>query len=94
MQNLNRQNLVNMTNSNTQNQMVIFTFSVLGKFGPKNKNRQFNLKFGTYNHFYNILRLLDVLPNFHFTTSEMMGDYYLYTWYIRVASPVAERLKT
>ena len=26
---------------------------------------------------YNILRLLDVLPNFPFTTSETMGDYYL-----------------
>ena len=32
------------------------------------------------------------LPNFPFTTSETMGDYYLQTWYIRVASRVAERL--
>ena len=31
----------------------------------------------TYNHFHNILRLLDVLPNFPFTASETMGDYYL-----------------
>ena len=30
-----------------------------------------------YNHFHNILRLFDVLPNFPFTTSETMGDYYL-----------------
>ena len=30
-----------------------------------------------YNHFHNILRLFDVLPNFRFTTSETMGDYYL-----------------
>ena len=30
-----------------------------------------------YNQFHNILRLLDVLPNFSFTTSETMGDYYL-----------------
>ena len=44
----------------------------------------------TINHFHNILRLFDVLPNFTFTTSETMGDYYLQTWYIRVA----ERLKT
>ena len=29
-----------------------------------------------YNHFYNILRLFAVLPNFPFTTSETMGDYY------------------
>ena len=29
------------------------------------------------NQFHNILRLFDVLPNFPFTTSEMMGDYYL-----------------
>ena len=36
----------------------------------------------------------DVLPNFPFTTSETMPDDYLYTWYIPVASRVAERLKT
>ena len=28
------------------------------------------------------------------TTSETMADYYLQTWYIRIASGVAERLKT
>ena len=27
------------------------------------------------NHFYNILRLFDVLPNFPFTTSETKHDY-------------------
>ena len=47
-----------------------------------------------FNHFHNILRLADVLPNFPFTTNETMGDYYLYTRHIRVASRVAERLKT
>ena len=31
----------------------------------------------SYNYFHNILRLFDVLPNFPFTTSETMGDYYL-----------------
>ena len=31
----------------------------------------------TYNHFHNILRLFDVTPNFPFTTSETMDDYYL-----------------
>ena len=30
-----------------------------------------------YNQFHNILRLLDVLLNFPFTTSETMDDYYL-----------------
>ena len=30
-----------------------------------------------YNHFHNILRLFDVLPNFPFTTSEAMRDYCL-----------------
>ena len=30
-----------------------------------------------YNQFHNIFRLLDILPNSPFTTSEMMGDYYL-----------------
>ena len=29
------------------------------------------------NQSHNILRLFDVLLNFRFTTSEMMGDYYL-----------------
>ena len=46
------------------------------------------------NHFHNILRLFVVLTNFPFTTSQMMGDYYLQTWYIRVDSRVAEQLKT
>ena len=31
----------------------------------------------TYNQFHNILRLFAVLPNFPFTTSETIGDYYL-----------------
>ena len=48
----------------------------------------------TYNHFYNILRLFDVLPNFLFTTSETMRDYYLQTWHIQVASRVAKQLQT
>ena len=54
----------------------------------------FLIRFDTYNNFHNILRLFDVLPNFPFTTSETMGEYYLYTWYIRVTSRVAKRLKT
>ena len=35
--------------------------------------------FHYYIHFYNILRLFDVLTNFCSTTSEMMRDYYLLT---------------
>ena len=31
----------------------------------------------TYCQFHNILKLFDVLPNFPFTTCEMMCDYYL-----------------
>ena len=50
---------------------------ILGKFGPTNQNCQFKLKFGTYHHFYNILRLVDVLPSFPFTTRQTMRDYYL-----------------
>ena len=46
-----------------------------------------------YNHFHNILRLFDVLPNFPFTPNETMCDYYL-VCDIRVASGVAEQLKT
>ena len=40
------------------------------------------------------MRFVDVWPNFAFTRSEKMGDYYLKTWYIRVSSQVAERLQT
>ena len=43
------------------------------------------------NHFNNILRPFDVLPNFPFTTSETMRDYYLRTWYIRVTSRAAQQ---
>ena len=40
----------------------------------------------------NIMRLFNVLPNFAFTISKTMADYYLYTLYIRVASRVAKWL--
>ena len=39
------------SNSNIQNSVVMFTFSVfffLAKLGPKNQNYQFKLKFGTW----------------------------------------------
>ena len=67
---------------------------LLGKFGQKNQNCQFKLKFGTYNHFPDTLRLFGVLPTFLFTVCETMRHYYLQTWYIRVASQVAKRVKT
>ena len=40
------------------------------------------------------MRVFDVAPNFPFTTGEMMGDYYLQTCNIKVASRVAKQLKT
>ena len=40
-----------------------------------NKKRLFKMDIQTCNQFHNILRLFDVLPNFTFTSSEMMGDY-------------------
>ena len=40
------------------------------------------------------MRLFDVSANFDFTRSEPMGDYYIYAWYIRVPSRVAEGLKS
>ena len=46
------------------------------------------------NHFHNILRIFDILPNSPFTGSETMRDYYIWTWYLRVASRLAEQLKT
>ena len=47
-----------------------------------------------HNHFHNILKLFNVLPNFPLITSETMSDYYLQTWCLRVASGVTEQLKT
>ena len=44
------------------------------------------------NNFYSILRLFDVLPNFPFTTSETMRDYYLSPRYIRVAYEIQNDL--
>ena len=49
--------------------------SVLGKFGTKNQNWQFKLKFGTYNHGHNVLGLFGVLSNVPFTKSEMKCDH-------------------
>ena len=46
------------------------------------------------NHFHNILRLSDFLPNFLFATIEKMRDYYLYTLHIGVASRIVKRIKT
>ena len=51
------------------------------------------LYFLSYNQLHNTLRLFDILPNFPFTTSETMGDYYLQTWYMQVTLRIAERLK-
>ena len=48
----------------------------------------------SYNQSQNILRLFDVLSNFTFTIIETMGDYYLKTLYLPVASRVAEQFKT
>ena len=47
------------------------------EISSKNQNFLLKLNFRTYNQFHNILKLFDVLPNFIFTTSETMGDYYL-----------------
>ena len=56
-------------------------------------NRPFKAVHYCYNHFHNILRLFDVLPNFPLTTCETMRGYYLQTWYGRVASQVTKVLK-
>ena len=46
------------------------------------------------NQLHNILTLFNVLQSFPFTTCEAMSSYYLLTWYIQIASRVAEQLKT
>ena len=48
---------------------------------------------GFYNHFYNTLRLVNVIPNFPFITSETTRSYYLWTSCVRVASRVVKLLK-
>ena len=68
-------------------------FWMVSKCRPTSIKWNYQMKL-FYNQFNDILRLFDVLPNFPFTTSETMYDYYLQTWHIRVASRVAERLKT
>ena len=40
-------------------------------------DNQFSNNLGSYNNFYNILRLFDVLQIFSFTTSETMHTFYL-----------------
>ena len=64
------------------------------EYGAYTTDEQALLLEGFSNHFHNILRLFDVLPNFSFPTTETMSDYYLWTWHIRVASRFAKRLKT
>ena len=65
-------------------------YNRVSKWKWEGKKKQINLKCFviTHNQFHNILRLFDVLPNFSLTTSETVGDYYLPTWYIPVASRV------
>ena len=58
-----------------------------------NKEIKFKRNFED-NLFHNIFRLFDVLPSFLSTKSETMRNYYLQTWYVRVASRVPKRLKT
>ena len=58
--------------SGSTNTIVIWLWKSIYTFDSKYKYKK-----SVYNHFYNILRLFDVLPSFCFTTSETMGDYYL-----------------
>ena len=39
------------------------------------------------------MRLFDVLPNLPFTTSEMMRDYYLQTWYYELPHELPNDLR-
>ena len=64
--------------------MVMFIPSVFeqnflfySKFVSKSSNCLLKLKLGAYNHFHNILRYFEVLPNFPFTTTETIRDHYL-----------------
>ena len=84
MQNLKN----NITNTNSAENIFNITAQTVTTQTITAQNRKYQraMPVGSYNQFHNILRLFDVLPNFPFTTSETMGDYYLSTWYIRVAS--------
>ena len=46
------------------------------KIGAINRDMKSKLDFAD-NHFHSIFRLVDVSPNFAFTTTKKMGDYYL-----------------
>ena len=65
-------------------------YLALGRCGKQNKE----ILTLICNHFHNILRLFDFLPNFPFTTIGTMHNYYLKTWNIRVSSLASKRLKT
>ena len=45
------------------------------------KKEKLTIKAEDYNQLHNILRLLDVSPNFPFAANETVRDYYLSTWY-------------
>ena len=83
MQNLKN----NITNTNSAENIFNITAQAvtIQTITAQNRKYQRAMPVGSYSQFH-ILRLFDVLPNFPFTTSETMGDYYLYTWFIRVAS--------
>ena len=59
------------------------------KFGKTSKSQNIMTKtvvqMNIYNLGRNILRLFDVSTDFPLTTSETMCNYYLKTWYMRVA---------
>ena len=46
------------------------------------------------NHFLNIFKHFNVLPNFSFTANQAMRDYLLETSFFRVASRAAQRHET
>ena len=61
-----------MTNSTGRDLSILFLYAALHKIWL------FETLFLSYNQFYSILRLSDVIPIFLFITSEMMADYYLF----------------
>ena len=64
---------------------VIFNYRILPNFESS----------ANHNKFHNILRLFNILPNFPFTTSEMMYNCYLQVCYLHILAAwrVAEQLK-
>ena len=75
--------------------MQFLRLNIAVRVTAKQSNSQYLQKtVSLYNHGHNIWNILQVFCNFSFTTSSFIIHYFKHITHIRVASRVAERLKT